>query len=229
MMNVLFALGIFLVAHVVPTRGGLRGRLVAALGERGYLLAYSLVSIGLLVWVVLAARQAPYVELWPAYAWTHWTALLVMPFSMVLVVTGAISPNPLSVAFRRADFPPDRPGILAVTRHPILWGFALWSGVHLLANGDLVWVVLFAGLTLFALAGMARMDRKRRDQLGLDAWRARAGPTSLVPFAAIIAGRARIPTDPRTALGALLGLAVYAGLLLGLHLALFGADPLSGT
>ena len=184
MTHFFFALGVFLVAHVVPTRGALRAGLVARLGERGYLLAYSLVSIGLMVWVVLAARQAPDVDLWPAHAWTTWLAILVMPLSLVLLVTGAISPNPLSVAFRRADYPPGRPGILAVTRHPILWGFALWSVVHLLANGDLVWVVLFAGLTLFALAGMVRMDRKKRDRLGLDAWRALAGPTSLLPFAA---------------------------------------------
>ncbi len=228
MMNFTLALGIFLAAHAILTRGPVRAKLVGLLGERGYLLGYSLLSTALMVWVIFAALAAPHIALWPAYAWTRWAALLLMPFALILWVAGALSPNPLSVAFRRGAYPADRPGILAVTRHPILWGFALWSGVHLLANGDLVSVILFGGLTLFSIAGMVRMDRKSRRTLGDADWQRLAAPTSILPFAAILAGRSRFPTDLQTAVAALLGLAIYGILLQGLHLVLFGADPFTG-
>ncbi len=228
MIEFALALGTFLIVHVLPAQRGLRAGLVRTLGERGYLLAYSVVSLLLMVWVILAAGRAPYVELWPSVAWTRWAALVVMPIALIFVVTGAVTPNPLSVAFRREGYRIESPGIVAVTRHPILWGFALWAVVHLLVNGDLISVILFAGLALFSFIGMIRLDQKKRTSLGETAWRALSGGTSSVPLGAILTGRAAFPTDRRTLGAALVALLIYAALLLQGHLALFGADPLAG-
>jgi hypothetical protein len=49
----------FLLSHAVPARPAARGRLTAALGERGYLLAYSAVSLAALVWLIAATERAP--------------------------------------------------------------------------------------------------------------------------------------------------------------------------
>jgi uncharacterized membrane protein len=46
MPEVLLALALFLAAHSIPARPAVRGRLVATLGERPYLLLYSLLSLG---------------------------------------------------------------------------------------------------------------------------------------------------------------------------------------
>jgi uncharacterized membrane protein len=34
-------------------------------------------------------------------------------------------------------------GIQRVTRHPFLWGVAVWAFVHLIANGDVASLMLF--------------------------------------------------------------------------------------
>lgn len=44
-------------------------------------------------------------------------------------------------------------------RHPMLWGVALWSGAHLLVNGDVPSFVLFGGMGLWALVSMVLINR----------------------------------------------------------------------
>ena len=52
----LLAVAAFLGAHILPMR--FRGALVARLGRRAYLVLYSLLSLGLLYWLVTAAGRA---------------------------------------------------------------------------------------------------------------------------------------------------------------------------
>ena len=49
----------FLGAHMIPALPAPRGWLIAALGRRAYLAAFSLLSIGLLYWLIVAAGRAP--------------------------------------------------------------------------------------------------------------------------------------------------------------------------
>jgi len=84
-------------------------------------------------------------------------------------------------------------GIVRVTRHPFLTGVGLWALVHLI--GDVASLVFFATWAVVALAGTVSIDAKRRRLLG-GAWEPFAAQTSIVPFAAIAAGRNRfIPRE----------------------------------
>src|SRR3546814_8355689 len=77
--------------------------------------------------------------------------LLVMPLACILLVAGLTSPNPTLVGGERFfDGAPESPavGILSVTRHPFLWGTGLWALSHLLANGDLSYVVIMVGIAV---------------------------------------------------------------------------------
>lgn len=174
MTEFFLALAVFLLAHSIPARPAVRGRLVALLGERPYLLLYSLLSLALLVWLIAAALRAPSIPLWPAEIWTWHLSLLLMLPACWLLAGGLALPNPRSVSLSRAPFDPAVPGLAGWIRHPVLWGFALWAGVHLLANGELVLVILFGVFLLFSLAGMKLVDRRKRRQLG-EAWSARLG------------------------------------------------------
>jgi uncharacterized membrane protein len=82
-------------------------------------------------------------------------------------------------------------GIVRITRHPFLWGVALWALVHLIVNGDLASLVLFGSLLVLALGGTVSIDAKRRRHFG-EQWTQFASVTSGVPFAAIAAGRNRL-------------------------------------
>lgn len=46
---------------------------------------------------------------------------------------------------------PKRGKLLAGMRHPMLTGFSIWAGVHLLVNGDLASIILFGGLLIWAV------------------------------------------------------------------------------
>ena len=222
----LSSLAIFVVAHLVLPIPPIRNRLIAVLGRRGYLLGYSLLSLGLITWVIIAATNAPYVGLWPPQAWHTFVPLVAVPFGAWLLLAGLTQPNPLSIAIRRTDSH-QLGGIVSVTRHPVLWGFLLWAASHLVANGDLVSVILFGGLSLLALAGFGLADARARRRLGTARWSELASSTSIVPFSAVIAGRARLALGWRDLITAVTVLAVTTWFVLDGHRLLIGVDPMS--
>jgi uncharacterized membrane protein len=227
MLEFLVALAVFVLAHALPARPGLRGRLVDALGRRMYLVLYSALSLALLAWLISAAIRAPEIVVWEQIRWQADLALIAVPLALVLVIAGLIKPNPLSVSFRTEGHDPARPGLLAITRHPVLWGFGLWGGAHIAVNGDLVGIILFGALTFFALAGTTTLDRRKARIMGEAEWRRLAADTSNAPFVAILKGRVRPGIDWPLLAGIAVSAIVSATLLAGGHLWLFGTDPLS--
>jgi uncharacterized membrane protein len=210
----------FFAAHILPAATGLRAAAVARFGHRPYVAIYSLVSLAAIAWVIVAARGAPYIALWSPGPATALVPLIAMLPAALLFVAGAATPNPLSVSFRSGLPKADATGLARLLRHPILWAFFLWAGSHLVANGDLVSVILFGALALFSLAGMKRLERRARARLSeADFAAARA-------FTGGGAGRRlRLALSRRGLLEALAGLAVYAALL-HLHGPVIGVDPL---
>ncbi len=71
---------------------------------------------------------------------------------------------------------------------PFLWGVMLWSGSHLIVNGNVPALFLFGSLFLTAAVGTRDIDRKRL-RTDPEAFRRYATLTSNLPFAAIAAGR----------------------------------------
>lgn len=212
MIEFFAALLVFVLAHVLPARTGLKARLVSRFGRRPYLAGYSLVSLGLLAWVIDAGRRAPYVPLWDPAPWQAWVPLVVMPVAFVLLVAGLAQPNPLSVTLRAGETPG---AIVAITRHPVLWGFLLWALAHVPPNGDVVSLVLFGAMALFAAAGIPLLDRRARRRLGEARWRALAA-----------SGAERRDVSALLLLAAA-GLALHAWFLLQGHELLIGVDPLA--
>src|SRR5208337_2346178 len=124
-----------------------------------------------------------------------WVLAAVMLVAFVLFVASVSRPNPTMLGLPGVGLPgataqPPR-GIQRVTRHPMLWSFALWAGVHIIGNGDTAAIVFFGTFLVTALAGMKSIDAKlaRRDPA---LWQALSATTSIVPFAAIAQGRNRL-------------------------------------
>ena len=176
MTEFFLALAAFLGAHIIPARSGIRTRLVNAVGERTYVLLYSLLSLALLAWLISAALRAPTIPVWSTSIGAYHLAAAAMLPARWLLIGGLTTPNPLSITMSRRPFDRSRPGIVGWVRHPVLWGFALWAFVHTVANGDVVWLILFGGFLLFSIVGMKIVDRRRRRQLGAE-WE-RLQPTS---------------------------------------------------
>jgi uncharacterized membrane protein len=205
----------FVGGHFLLSWPTVRARLVNALGEKAFAGVYSLAAVLLLGWTIVAYRHAPLVGWWDLGFPARALAVAVMPIALVLAVVGLATPNPTAVGGERfSDASRAVRGIVTITRHPFLWGVALWALVHLAANGDAASTILFAGMLVLALLGMPAIDHKRALRMG-DAWRAIAAKTSVLPFAAAAAGRVKVDWKGigwwRPALGAVL----YVILLFG--------------
>lgn len=182
MGELLAATAAFVVSHELLSHP-LRRPLAGFVGERGFLGLYSVVAIATLIWAVSAYRHAPDVALWTAPAILHPLAAIVMFVASVLFVGSILSPNPaLPGAGRLLVANPGPTGVLRITRHPMMWSFALWAGVHILLSGRLAAVILMTGIGFLALFGAAMQDRKKAVQMG-EAWAAWRARTSFAPFA----------------------------------------------
>lgn len=218
-------LAAFLLSHSVPVRPPIRRQLAAVLGDRGFAIVYSVVSLAVLYWLVVAAQRVPYVEIWPPAPWQPWVPMLAMPFVCLLLAFGVGAPNPLSFGgAAEARFDPDRPGLAAVARHPVLLALVLWSTAHAVPNGDLAHLILFGLFAGFAALGMVMIDRRKRCLMGDDHWRRLAANTSLLSIRALRDARAW-PEKRATALIRLLAATALYAVLALFHAPLFGVSP----
>ena len=211
-MGVLLAMAVFVLSHVVIVRTGVKPALIARFGERAYLAFYSVLSLGLLAWVIWSVLAAERIVIWATPDWAYGFAIVLSAVAFALIGLGALAPNPLSASFRKTGFDPDRPGMIGWLRHPLVWGLTLWGLAHVPANGDWPSLVLFAGSVAFGVIGVFALERRHKRRLGDDAWRR------------LTAGRGHL--DRRSLLGVAFGLALWLALL-ALHPFLFGADPLA--
>lgn len=192
----------------------------------GLFVAASFAGIGWLVVGYGQARTSPdNLVFWGVNEALRWAQIALMLVSMCFIVIGIATPNPTSVRSEsKLDDEDIVRGMLRVTRHPFLWGVALWGLGHLLVNGDLASLILFASMFGLALFGTSSIDAKRKRALG-DKWDAFAVRTSNVPFGAIAAGRQQLRLGEIGWWRIGLGVVVWAALLVA-HPYAFGVTAL---
>ncbi|MEQ9040015.1 MAG: NnrU family protein [Silicimonas sp.] len=208
----------FFLSHRVPVRPPIRTWLQARLGRGGFTLAYSLLSVAALAWLIGAAGRAPYVQLW---GWAPWQAYVplsaMLPVCLILALSMA-RPNPFSFGGARNDrFDPSRPGIVRWARHPLLLALALWAAAHVVPNGDLAHVILFGSFTGFAILGGRLVDRRKRREMGAD-WHQLQAAVARAP-------KVSLPISGAALMRLVTGAALYSALLWA-HPFLFGVSPI---
>lgn len=106
---------------------GVRALAVRVIGEPLWAVFYSVLSaVGLALIIYGHILAHPSEMIWSPPEWTRMLALVAVPVSLVLLAAAYIPCH-----------------IRALTRHPMTLGVFLWSGSHLLANGELASIVLF--------------------------------------------------------------------------------------
>ncbi|MFZ5843363.1 MAG: NnrU family protein [Pseudomonadota bacterium] len=143
MLWLILGIVVFFGVHFLPAASGLRGRLVAALGEGGYKGVFSLLSAVGLGLLIYGKAQAPYEHLYAPIAMAKPVAGVLTLLAFYLLVGRKLG----SIANR-------------FTAHPMLWGISLWAIAHLLANGDLGSVLLFGSFLLYSLLDMWLANRR---------------------------------------------------------------------
>jgi len=87
--------------------------------------------------------------------------------------------------------PAEARGVYAVTRHPMMWSFALWGLCHIAVYPVAPNIIIAGAVIVLALAGAAGQDRKK-EALQPGTWPVWESKTSYWPFAAIISGKAKL-------------------------------------
>lgn len=168
----------------------LRRPLVAAIGEKGFLLLYSLVAFATLGGAIHAYRQAPVTAPWWQVGSGLWAFTTVAMLVASILLLGSLVRNPAAPGAAATAATADAHGVYAVTRHPMMWAFAIWGGSHILVHPITKNIILSFAIVVLALVGAALQDRKKAgaDPAGWHAWQSR---TSYLPFVAIMQRRAR--------------------------------------
>lgn len=192
MLLLIVGLALFIAIHLVPTRPQARDGLRQRLGEGGYKALFSVISLAGFVLIVLGfghLQTGNNPQIWIPPVWTRHLAFLLMLPAMILLVASQI---------------PSR--IRTLVRHPLLAAIKTWALAHLLANGDLASIILFASLLAYAVYD--RISVKQRNALGPLGDRT-GGPLNDVAVVGV-------------------GTALYAFMLLFGHKWLIGVPLLSG-
>ena len=181
----------FVGTHVLLSHP-LRKPVVDAVGDAAFLGIYSAVAAATFGWLMLAYRAAPAgAPLWPVGDGLWAAATAVMLLASILLM-GSLVRNPaLPHPGAPARVPAEARGVYAVTRHPMMWSFALWGLCHIAVYPVAANLVLALAIIVLALVGAALQDRKKT-ALQPDSWPAWQRRTSYWPFAAILSGKARL-------------------------------------
>lgn len=211
------AIAAFVGGHLVLSHP-LRRPIAGAIGEGGFALVYSLVAFATLGWAVSLWRQVEPDRLWQVPVPLHWVMVAVMLLAAILFVGSVTAPNPALMGGKTGKGPQ---GVQRITRHPMMWAFALWAIVHITLSADSRTITLAGGILALALVGAALQDGKKRTQN--PAYADHMAKTGFIPFAAQLSGRQ--PWAGPGWIAGIGGLVLWAGLLHA-HPIIIGASPL---
>lgn len=143
MSELITGLIIFFGIHLLPSFPDMRRRLVTWKGEGIYTIGYSLTALIGLLLIILGKNLAPVVLIYYPPTWATSVNWVLMGCALILLPAAYLPSN-----------------LKRFLRHPFLLGVAFWAVAHLLVNGDLSSLLLFASFALFALFDMWSSNRR---------------------------------------------------------------------
>ncbi len=160
----------------------LRAAMVRRLGEQGFQAVYSIIVLAAFIWMYFAFKAAPSsTPLWSGFDNISWAIGSVIALVAMVLIAGSFSGNPAMAipgAEKAAQAEPS--GVMRVTRHPMMWGAALWAISHIIAAPTARTLVLATAILILALVGSHMQDRKKRMLMGED-WATWSSKTSYWP------------------------------------------------
>ncbi|OLP44297.1 NnrU family protein [Rhizobium oryziradicis] len=186
-IGLILFLGLHLIRVVAP---GLRAAMVARLGLNGWKGMYSVLALVAIALVAYGYSIAPVINVWfPPMGMKHLTATL-MVFATICLIAGFLPAGHIAVK----------------AKHPMVLAIKIWALAHLLSNGSVRSIILFAAFLAWGV--ILRISLKRRARTGESVDRSFVA-TKYDLYAVV------------------LGLVVWAAITFKLHELLIGVAPLA--
>ncbi|MDE1992526.1 MAG: NnrU family protein [Rhizobiaceae bacterium] len=145
-LGIILFLGLHLIRVVAP---GLRRSMIASLGESGWKIGYSIVSVLTLILLIYGFGQArDQTPVWNPPFWMAHITILLMLFALICLVASLLPAGHIAVR----------------TKHPMVLSVKIWAFAHLLINGDAAAMLLF--IAFLAWGVILRISLKRRERAG---------------------------------------------------------------
>ncbi len=145
MLLLLSGIVLFACVHFVPALAtSLRASTIQRLGEGPYKGIFSLLLLASFALIIVGWRTTLPTPLYLPPSTLHTVALALIAIAFLLLVVSARNSR-----------------LRLLIRHPQLTGVALWGIGHLLLNGDNRSVVLFGGMTVWALIEMVAISKRQ--------------------------------------------------------------------
>ncbi len=179
-LGLLLACAVFIGSHFLMSHP-LRAPLVKALGANGFLGVYSLVSLASFIWMIFAFRAAPSdAPLWAATD-AVWIVASLLTLLAAIFYSGSMGGNPALPAPGAEKLAAQKPrGMFLVTRHPMMWSFALWGIAHMLVAPRPDSLIFVGSIVFLALVGAKAQEGKKTANMGM-AWQGWQARTSYWP------------------------------------------------
>ena len=164
--SIMFVGSHFLMSHP------LRMHMVRKFSANGFLGIYSLVSFATFGWMLLEFGRAPKGDaLWPASD-AVWIVASVLTLVAAVLFSGSFIRNPALPGVPDALAGQAPFGVFKATRHPMMWGFALWGVAHILVAPRIDNFIFAGSLVFLAIVGSKAQEIKKRKLMGAqwDGW-----------------------------------------------------------
>jgi uncharacterized membrane protein len=176
--SLIIACGAFVGTHFLMSHP-LRAGMVSRLGNGGFMGVYSLVSLATFGWMIWSFRQAPISDDFWIVSDVVWIVASLLTILAAIFYCGSMIGNPAlpnpdaNAADALAAKTPS--GMFLVTRHPMMWGFALWGISHILIAPRMANFIFVGSIIFLALVGAKAQDAKKAATLGAgwESWQAR--------------------------------------------------------
>lgn len=134
-------LTLFLFFHLLPSSPKAKGFLINKLGIKAYTILFNVASLLGIILIVYGYKNSSFVSLYATPAWGKSAAMVLMLPAVYLFMSNAAGSAPSSAQVK--------------TAHPLSWGVIFWATGHLLANGDVAGILIFATFLLFSAISIA--------------------------------------------------------------------------
>jgi uncharacterized membrane protein len=172
--NIAFVGTHFLMSHP------LRAPMVGVFGEMGFQVVYSVVIIATMAAIYFAFIQSPAADL-PGSGQVGWAISTLIALPAMVLFAGSVVGNPaMAVPGAEESARAEPQGVFTITRHPMMWGFALWAISHIVLHWSWRTTITAAAVGILALVGSRLQDGKKRVLMG-DAWKEWESKTTFWP------------------------------------------------